>query len=74
MTFRIEHNVQTGEIIEIPLTVNEIKEQQERAAEIAIEVSTRQAIQAEAKEQRQILLNKLGITEEEAKLLLGGNY
>jgi hypothetical protein len=66
-----DFNVQTGEetIIERDATAAEIaafEKAQAEAAELA-------AKQAEAAAARQALLEKLGITEEEAKLLLGGN-
>jgi len=66
-----EFNVQTGET-----TVTERDETaQEQAAREAREVEFAQQ-QAEATSraaQRQSILNKLGITEEEARILLGGN-
>jgi hypothetical protein len=78
--FRIEHNVKTGEIKQIKLTEEEIIE----VNNLAKEVEKRQKIQdkkleeekakAEAKAaQRQVILSRLGITEEEARILLGGN-
>ncbi len=42
-------------------------------AEIAIIPARKEQAKAEAQAKRQALLAKLGITEEEAKLLLGGN-
>jgi hypothetical protein len=66
-----EFNVQTGET-----TVTERDETaQEQAAREAAEVKFA-AEQAEATSraaQRQAILNRLGITEEEARILLGGN-
>lgn len=62
-------NVSTGEVTKRELNAEELSQQ-------AIDEATTQAIQAEqaAKAQaRQALLDKLGITEDEAKLLLGGN-
>ena len=67
---RIEHDVETGEIKEIELTALEIKQiekkAQETAAKIAIENT---ALVAKATE-KAALLAKLGITDDEAKLLL----
>jgi hypothetical protein len=58
------HDLETGEIIDLPLPDNEIAERLEYAA--------KKQAEAEAKEAaRQALLDKLGITEDEAKLLLG---
>lgn len=64
-----EFNVQTGEetIIERELTkqeIAEIKEAQAKAEALAAEASAKEAARA-------ALLERLGITEEEAKLLLG---
>jgi hypothetical protein len=60
------HNIETGEIIEREMTAEELfqlekdnKEAEARAAEIAKKAAEKAA-----------LLEKLGITEEEAKLLL----
>lgn len=63
----IEHNVATNEIIEREANVDELKQvtadqsaAQKREAELAAQEAARQA-----------LLDKLGITADEAKLLLG---
>jgi hypothetical protein len=69
--FRIEHNVETGEIIEIPLTESEIKEMEKAAAEIKAQVEKQEAEVAAKAAAKAALLERLGITEEEAKLLLG---
>lgn len=66
---KIIHNVETGEIIERELTTEEFAQLKK---DEAIAVAEAQA-KAEAQAQRQALLAKLGITEDEAKLLLGGN-
>ncbi len=62
-------NCKTGETVERELNADELAQQAiDKAAEAA-----RQA-EADAKAaQRQALLNRLGITEEEARILLGGN-
>lgn len=70
---RLEHNVETGEITEITLTAEELEEVEKAQEENAVAEATRQA-EADAKAaQRQALLERLGITESEAQLLLGGN-
>lgn len=61
----IEHNVETGEIIERDQTLEEIAQ---------AEIDTANAIakakaKLEAEEKRKALLERLGLTEEEAKLL-----
>ena len=67
MTTAIEINCETGEVIERPLTADEIKAQE--AAQVQAEAD-RLAIEAKA-EAKAALLAKLGITAEEAALLLG---
>lgn len=59
----------TGEEISRPLNADELA-QQEMDETIA---KAKQAEAAAKTATRQALLNKLGITEEEARLLLGGN-
>lgn len=64
---KIEHNVETGEIKEIELNAKEIKDHQ------ALEAAT-QAKDAELEAKataKAALLDRLGITAEEAALLLG---
>lgn len=60
---RIEHNVLTGEVIEIEMTQEEIDAFNERN-------EADKAAKESASSTRQALLDKLGITEEEARLLL----
>jgi len=58
--FRIEHNVETGEIKQIKLSPEEINELEIQYAEAKAKAATTQA-EAEAKAaQRQALLNRLG--------------
>jgi hypothetical protein len=70
---RIEHNATTGEIVEIELTKQEIAEKEASAALVAAEKEKALLEEANKAKQKAALLEKLGITEEEAKLLLGGN-
>lgn len=68
---RIEINCETGEVLEIELTDAEVAEREE--ARIAYEAqkaeeATNAALRAE---QKAALLERLGITAEEAELLLG---
>lgn len=63
----IEHNVTTGEIIERELTQEELvayQENQQRLSDASL-AETQKATD------RQVLLARLGITAEEAQLLLG---
>ena len=61
-----EHNVETGEIIERDATAEEL-------AQYELDAQEREALLAEAQakaEAKAALLERLGITEDEAKLLL----
>ena len=61
-----EHNCETGEITQRELTAKEIKDIKDR--------DNANAAKAEARAvQRQAILDRLGLTAEEAQLLLGGN-
>ena len=61
------HNVEIGKVIEREMTAEEIAQLENTQAEIAAKTA-----EAAAKEAaRQALLDKLGITADEAKLLLG---
>ena len=62
----IEHNTKTGKITERDLTAAEIKEQSELQNADSIKMESR----VKEIEARKSLLERLGITEEEAKLLL----
>jgi hypothetical protein len=65
--FRIDHNLETGEIKEIKLTAKEIAEKE--ASDLAESLKIQEAKdKATAKE---ALLERLGITADEAALLLG---
>jgi hypothetical protein len=66
--FIVIHNTTTGEIIEREMTAQELAQQE---ADLAVAEAKAQ-VKAEAQAKRQTLLAKLGITEDEAKLLLGG--
>jgi len=71
--FRVEHDIATGEVKEIPLTAAEIKAIEKLQKEAAL---NRELLKTEAKAKataKAALLAKLGITEEEARILLGGN-
>ena len=62
-------NAETGESEMVALTDEELNQRVKDDAEYAKRIA-----EAEAKAtQKAALLNKLGITEEEARLLLGGN-
>ena len=63
------HNLETGEELERPMTAEEFAQWE---VDIAESVAREQA-KAEQAVAKQALLDKLGITAEEAQLLLGGN-
>lgn len=75
--FRIEHDVATGKVNEIPLTEQEMKQGEKDNAKFVKERKEKLALakaEAEAKATaRQAVLDRLGLTAEEAQLLLGGN-
>lgn len=64
-------NCETGEAQYIPLTVEEIAQREADAAAWAKEQADRAAAEAARQVEREALLNRLGITADEAKLLLG---
>ena len=61
------HNAETGEVIEREMNAEELAQLEKDQAE---ELARREAL-AQAAAAKAALLEKLGITEEEAKLLLG---
>ncbi len=63
----IEHNVETGEITEREATASELAQFE---ADAATEAARKEA-EAKAAADKAALLEKLGITEDEARLLLG---
>lgn len=70
MTTAIEINCETGEVIERPLTADEIAANEAAAAQVEAD---RKAAEAEAEAKaaaKGALLERLGITAEEAALLL----
>jgi len=69
MTHKIEHNVETGQIIQREMTNEELAELEADKSR----AQQRKFAEAETAASRAALLEKLGITEQEAKLLLGGN-
>jgi hypothetical protein len=69
MTIIKEHNAETGEVIEREMNAEELAQREADKAK----AKERQEAEAAKAAERQALLEKLGITEEEARLLLGGN-
>ena len=64
-------DVESGEIIERELTAEEIAQQKADEAKMQDEEAKAEAKAKEEAEAKSALLERLGITEEEAKLLLG---
>jgi len=62
----IEHNCETGEIVERELTAAELKQAEKDKAQHQAELARIEALANE----KAALLERLGITAEEAKLLL----
>ena len=72
MTTAIEVNCETGEVIERPLTTEELAQREVDAAAYAAELAERKAIEAAAqatKESAQAKLAALGLTAEEIAAL-----
>jgi len=67
------HNTETDEIIDREMTAAEFKiYEAEEAAQATAKAEAEAEAEAKAA-QRQVILTRLGITEEEARILLGGN-
>jgi hypothetical protein len=61
------HNIETGEVIEREMTTDELSQYEADQA-----VTAAAQAEAEAREaQRQVILDRLGLTSEEARLILG---
>jgi hypothetical protein len=70
MTTAIEVNCATGEVVERPLTAEELAQREADAAAFAAKKAEEDAKAAADAEAKAALLTKLGITADEAKLLL----
>jgi len=71
--FRIEHNVATGQVTEIALTAEELQELESARAVAQAAMAAQAATEAAKAAEKEALLARLGISADEAKLLLGGN-
>jgi hypothetical protein len=69
--FKIEHDVQTNEITEIPLTDKEIKEFEKLHSDSLKNQAKADAAKAKADADKAALLARLGLTEDELKTILG---
>jgi hypothetical protein len=69
--FKIEHNTETGKITKTDLTADELAELQAKATAVQLEQAAEQAKAADSATAKAALLARLGITADEAKLLLG---
>ena len=70
MTTTIEVNCATGEVVERPLTAEELAKREADAVAHAAAEHEKEVAAAEAAVAKAALLTKLGITADEAKLLL----
>lgn len=70
---KYEINATTGEEIVTPLEGDELQAYLDNEAKVAAEENAKAAAEAKAKADKAALLDRLGITAEEAALLLGGN-
>jgi hypothetical protein len=70
MTTAIEVNCATGEVTERPLTTEELAQREADAQAAAVKKHEEDAQAAADAEAKAALLTKLGITADEAKLLL----
>jgi hypothetical protein len=68
---KIEVNCATGIAVEVPLTAEEIAQREVDAAAAEADRVAKEAADAAKATDKAALLVKLGITEEEAQLLLG---
>jgi hypothetical protein len=64
--FRVEHNLETGEVIEIELTDEELK----KLSTDKLKVETELQVEVQKATEKAALLAQLGITADQAKLLL----
>ena len=71
MTTKLIVDCSTGETTEVELTAEEIAEREAMAAEYAAQKAQEELDKATKAEAKAELLDRLGITEDEAKLLLG---
>lgn len=67
MPTRIVHNAKTGEITEVEMTAEEVAQLEADRAALRLKLEKK----AEAEVARQALLDRLGITADEARLLIG---
>ena len=69
--FRIEHDVETGEVKKIELSAAEIKELEKQYAKTKAKNDKEQA-EADAKAaEKQAILDRIGLTADELKTILG---
>jgi len=69
--FRTEHNLETGQIVEIPLTAAEQAEIEKAWADEAARIKAEEDALLERESSKATLLARLGLTEDELKTILG---
>jgi hypothetical protein len=68
---RIEVNCETGEVLEIELTDAEVAQREADAEAHAAELAERETEAAQKAAAREAILDRLGLTADEAAILLG---
>ena len=68
---KLVHDVASGEVSEVELTAKEISDINKAQADHATALAAAEAAATQRAADRAALLTQLGITEEQAKLLLG---
>jgi hypothetical protein len=68
-----EHNTDTNEVIDREMNNAEFAQYQADQEADAIRIAAEAEAKAAKEAARQAILSRLGITEEEARILLGGN-
>jgi hypothetical protein len=67
---RVEHNIETGEVFEVELTAEEIKQREADAIAYAKAKADEEQAAAEKAEAKAVIADRLGLTVDELALLL----
>jgi hypothetical protein len=67
------HDLSTNEVIDREMTNEEVEQANYVSPKLAQERADEAKVYAAKEAQRQAILTRLGLTEEEARILLGGN-
>jgi hypothetical protein len=69
--FKIVHDTETGEISEIQLTKEEITQRKIDKSESDAKLKEKELADAQAAAAKKVILDRLGLTEDELKTILG---